>query len=154
MPLPSPNEATDKWARNFGGARQSYIDGVNRVNENPMEKAAAAFSKWRAALEEVFRNGKWQLGLLSAGTLAQWKATTINQGAERLQSGAAKGKTKVMRFMQYWLPRLEQNLAEVRAMPSDTYDQRKARMNRMADLNHDAARTAAQSGTSIQIPPL
>lgn len=138
MPL-TPEQIASKWERNLSGARQSYIDGINGVTESPMVRAIAAEEKWNAAMQEVIANGTWVNGLEAAGTLQEWKTRTIEVGAARLISGASAARPKVQRFFQRWMPILQRNLEQVRAMPSTTFQDRIQRMVRMAELNHDSA---------------
>lgn len=115
----TPQQFTDKWARNLGQAAQSYKDGVNAVTTNPMQQAAQAQDKWARKCAEAAQNNKFANGCNSV-SLQDWKTSTVNKGASRLTESATTAKAAVMAHAQVFLPFVQQLSATIQSMPSDT----------------------------------
>lgn len=98
--------ATAKWARNLGGAAQSYKDGINGVTENPMQKAAQNADKALQGYTEAITSGRWA-AKLNATPMEFWKSQSANGGAQRLVSGVAKGTPKMQAALTKFAPAYE-----------------------------------------------
>ena len=102
----NPAQATAKWARNLGGASQSYVDGINGFTENPMQLAAAQADKALQNYTDAIASGRWsaKLGSMSRD---QWAGPAIKVGAQRLVSGVAKGTPKMQAALTKFAPAYE-----------------------------------------------
>lgn len=140
MAMADAASIAEKWSQRLAGATTAYKEGVQRVSENPMQKAAANVEGYRQGIMDAISSGKWQAGL-NRVSLQQWKEAAGNVGAQRLASGASAAKPKMMAFLQQFLPVLANNVAQVKQSPNATFEQRMARMVQMATLNHQFKRT-------------
>lgn len=139
MAMASSASIAQKWVERTSAATQAYKDGIQRTDGNPMEKAAANAAGYLAGVQAAVSTGKWQRGLARVSREA-WMAAAINLGANRIGPGVTQAKPKMQSFLDAFLPVLANNVAQVRAMPNNSYEARKARMNQMADLNHQFKR--------------
>lgn len=135
MSLPTPEAAAQKWAQAMGSAGAAYKAGVMSVTTSPMQAAAANKQGWVNGVMAAAQNGKWEAGLARV-SLAQWQNAAANLGAQRIGAGATNAQPKVLAFMQQFWPTLTAAVNQVKAMPADTYEARKARSNTMMDLLH------------------
>lgn len=140
LTMADPATIAAKWAQNLQGAGQAYKDGIMRVTESPMQKAAQNKQGYINGVMEAANSGKWEAGL-NRVSLQQWKDAASTAGAARLGSGAQLGKPKMQAFLQQFLPVLANNVAQVRSMPADSFEARKARAIAMMDLNHSFKRS-------------
>jgi hypothetical protein len=136
----SAAQIADKWVQRTSAATQAYIDGINAVQINPMEMAANNAAGYLSGVQAAVASGKWQNGLKRVSK-AQWQSKCVQLGAQRLASGAQAAKPKMQSFLDQFLPFLQNNISQVKAMDKSTYEARKARMLAMADLNHQFKRT-------------
>lgn len=123
----NPSEAAMAWSRGMLAAGSKIKDGVSRVTESPMAKAAQKAEAYVAGVQQAVQDGRWQAGLLSV-SLEDWKQSMLQKGVANMQTGVKAGESKVRDFMQQFLPFAERVAQTVRAMPSDTLEQRLARM--------------------------
>ena len=122
MPKISPREASEKWARRTKAATQDVAAGVDRVTENPADKAIAALDKMQAAFLEAMASGKVEAGL-NRVTLEGWKSAMKNIGVQRIAAGVdAKGIKKWDAFAAEFFPFLEKVSAELDRMPDTTFE--------------------------------
>jgi DUF917 family protein len=134
-------QIAQKWVDRTSAATQAYTDGINAVTVNPMQKAAANSAGYLAGVQAAVASGKWQAGL-NRVSQQQWQQKAIQLGAQRLATGVAAAKMKYQSFMDSFLPVLSQNVAQVNAMPNNSYEARKARAVAMMDLNHQFKRSS------------
>lgn len=141
MPMGTPESISQKWSTRLQAARRDYEEGIRAVTASPMEAAANRSAEYVAGVQEAVRSGKWQRGL-RAVTLQEWQNRAIEIGAQRLQTGATANVGKVRAFLAEWLPFLQRNVTQVRAMPKSTFEERVQRMVQMATLNRAFRRGA------------
>lgn len=135
-----PTKAADRWSSGLANAGTKYRDGVNGFQGNPMELAAANKQGWLNGIQEAAANGKWERGL-RRNPASYWKEQCSNIGAQRLATGATKGKPKWQAFATQFFPFLQQVTDRVRAMPASTYEERKARAVAQMDGVHQFIRS-------------
>lgn len=140
MSMISAAEAAQKWVERTSAATSAYISGIKRTDVNPMEKAAENQAGYLQGVQNAVSSGKWAAGLRRK-TKEQWMNAAVNLGAQRLGPGVTNAKPVMQAFLDQFLPYLASNLQQVKAMPNNTYEARKARMNAMADLNHGFKRS-------------
>lgn len=137
----SPQQIAAKWQQRLSSASQAYTDGINSVTESPMAKAAANAAGYVAGVTAAVNSGKWQSGL-NRVDLNAWKSKATTIGAQRLSSGAAAGQPKMQSFLTQFLPFLQNNVSQIKAMPNTNLEDRINRMVAMARLNAQFKRTS------------
>lgn len=128
-----PSKKAAKWASKMAGATQDYVDGVNAVTEAPGVAAAAHQDTLVTRFNQAVQSGQWASAVQSV-SLSDWKTATTKYGAQNLQSGAAKGQAKMLRYMQAAAPEYSRIKSEIRSMPNATDADRQARMMRNMQL--------------------
>ena len=119
-------------------AKQKYIDSVNGVTENPMEKAAAQDDFFLQRVEESVRSGKRRQALL-ATPMSVWKTNSVTKGAERLGTGMRAAADRVRAHFQRFGPVYERVRSEVRSMPKGGLANAQARSARAIEILMQAA---------------
>lgn len=117
--------AAKNWEQRMQTASQSYVEGINAVVDSPMEKAAQAATKYAEGVNRAVSSGKYAAKLREVST-QDWKRAAVDK-ASRLATGATAAKTKVERFWNAFGPFQEQVTEKVRAMPTNTMQERIAR---------------------------
>lgn len=140
MAMASAAETAQKWVDRTSAAVSAYVSGIKRTDVNPMEKAAANSAGYLAGVQAAVASGKWAAGLRRVSK-EMWTQHAVTLGSQRLGPGVTQAKQKMQAFLDQFLPVLASNVAQVQAMPNNSYEARKARMNAMADLNHSFKRT-------------
>lgn len=79
-----------------GVAASKYKSAINAVQDNPMQKAAAAVQSgaYAAGVQRAIASGK-MVKKLQAASFANWKTIASTVGAQNLASGATKGLAKM-----------------------------------------------------------
>lgn len=136
MPKVTPSEGADKLKRGIATHGQDYASGVQKVTENPAEKAAAAQDLWFTQLQDAYANGRFQKGL-SRVTLTSWKASIQDGGVAKYTQSAEKAAKNYQTFAQEFYPYLNGVQAEVNAMPKRNLSESIAKMVRNVELIHE-----------------
>lgn len=135
--LPSPSEIADKQIRNVSSSTEAYRRGVQRVSVAPGQLAAAKRDKYtQGVMDNV---DKWAANVASV-SLSSWAQVTADKGATRLAGGIQASRPKLEAFWTDFLPFLSSVQGQISNMPSDTFDQRLARMNANATALHQFRR--------------
>lgn len=124
------SQITEKWKTRTAGATQNVVDGVNRVTDSPTAKAARQKQVW--VNNTVAKADKWERNT-AAVTLEEWRAATI-AGASRIASGVAAKAPKMEKFLQEFLPHLENVQRQVNQTPRGDLETNLARMVQNARL--------------------
>ena len=117
----------EKHARRLKASVEDVRQGIDRVTENPTEKAAAKQEKMLTNLTNAVNSGKWAAGLKRV-TLEQWKRQTRDVGVNRIAAGIDAAKDKVTAFAEDLLPHIDRGLEKIKAMPDTTLDDNINRM--------------------------
>jgi hypothetical protein len=120
-------QVLEKWAANARGASSAYVAGVRGTTSNPGELAAQAADKYATGCAEAVASSRYQDGCRAVSP-AQWKDACEKIGVPRLGTGIDKGKPKMQAFLQEFLPAQSAVTEQVKAMPSNTLEDRLARM--------------------------
>lgn len=120
-------EIAAKWQRNTGAAQTAMKEGVMRVTESPMERAAQAKDRYVAGVQAAADSGKWEEGLRSV-SLDDWKRLMIDKGVARVAGGVKEAMPKMVQFMDQLLPYTDAVSREIQAMPKGTLSDSAARM--------------------------
>ena len=117
----SPEEALRKYQQRASAASSDYKEGVQRVSESPMEKAAESADAWIRSLQESIE--RYVQGLRSV-SLDEWKRQASTKGASNYATGVQNlGSAKKNRMLDNF--RLVESIAEqVRTLPRSTFQDR------------------------------
>lgn len=124
-------EAASNWETGFAGASAKYTAGINAVSVSPGQLASQQVN---AYVQGVQNSAKIWQAKMAAMDLGQWKAAAAGVGAQRLATGATKGKAKMQSFMQQFIPDLTNAVNNLPARGS--YEQNMARSRAFADSLH------------------
>ena len=120
-------EFQEKHARRLKAAVEDVRKGIDRVTENPCEKAAAKQDKMLTNLTAAVSSGKWAAGLKRV-SLEDWKKNARDIGVNRIAAGIDGAKAKVVAFAEQLLPHIDREKAKIAAMPDVTLDDNINRM--------------------------
>lgn len=120
-------EFQEKHARRLKAAVEDVRKGIDRVTENPCEKAAAKKDKMLTNLTAAVNSGKWEAGLKRV-SLEDWKKAARDIGVNRIAAGIDGAKSKVIAFAEVLLPHIDRQLEKIKAMPDVTLDDNINRM--------------------------
>ncbi len=120
-------EFQEKHARRLKAAVEDVRKGIDRVTENPCDKAAAKQDKMLANLTRSVTDGKWAAGLKRV-TLEEWKRKARDIGVNRIAAGIDGAKEKVVAFAEVLLPHIDRGQDKIKAMPDVTLDDNLNRM--------------------------
>lgn len=123
----TPQQIADKQVRNASNAVQDYRNGVLNTDKNPMALAVAAIPKMRNNFNAAIDSGKTAAGFNSV-SVQTWKQVTAKKGGDRYVDGITQAKGKIQAFHMQLAPFRAQLQAELDSMPTDTPDQRIAKM--------------------------
>jgi len=126
----SPAEITAKWQKRLTQAIPDIQAGINRVNENPMQKAAAQADKWHQKVLES--KEKWQ-NSMNKISLEDWKRKTSQKVGQRMSGGVQEAQAKHQAFAKYLVDTLNSVLPEIHNMPKLTLEDSKARVTAYMD---------------------
>ena len=121
------SEFQEKHARRLKASVEDMRAGIDRVTENPCEKAAAKQDKMLTNLTAAVSSGKWAAGLKRV-TLDEWKTKARDIGVNRVAAGIDGAKAKVVAFAEVLLPHIDRGQAKIAAMPDTTLDDNINRM--------------------------
>lgn len=117
------------WANNYekgmNNAQEKYKQGIGRVVDNPMAKAAQKKDK---AVANYTRSADRMAAKLLATPMERWKNNATTTGAERLVSGAKKARPKLQAYISEYGPQIQALRDRVDAMPSDSDADKEQRM--------------------------
>lgn len=136
MPNLSPQEVAAKWKQRTSAASPDYVKGVRGVTENPAAAAAAKSDKWLMSIQEAAANDRFRKGLQRV-TLQDWQKAAAEKGGQRIAAGVQGAETRVSTFLQGFLPAQAAITNQTKAMPSNTLQDRIARMVHQATAAAD-----------------
>lgn len=125
----------EKHARRLKASVEDIRAGIDRVTENPCEKAAAKQDKMLTNLTAAVNSGKWAKGLKRV-SLEDWKRAARDVGVNRVAAGIDAAKSKVIAFAEELLPHIDRQLDKIKAMPDITLDDN---INRMVSFTRGMA---------------
>lgn len=122
-------EFQEKHARRLKASVEDVRKGIDRVTENPCDKAAAAAPKMLTNLTAAVQSGKYAAGLKRV-SLEEWKRKARDIGVNRISAGIDGAKEKVVAFAEELLPHIDRAKAKIAGMPDVTLDDN---INRMVE---------------------
>lgn len=114
-------EFQEKHARRLKAAVEDVRKGIDRVTENPCEKAALKQDKMLTNLTASVQSGKWAAGLKRVD-LESWKRAARDIGVNRIAAGIDGAKAKVISFAEILLPHIDRGQEKIKTMPDITLD--------------------------------
>lgn len=123
----SATEFQEKHARRLKASVEDVRKGIDRVTENPCDKAAAKQDKMLANLTRAVNEGKYAAGLKRV-SLEEWKRKAKDIGVNRIAAGIDGAKEKVIAFAEVLLPHIDRGQEKIKAMPDVTLDDNINRM--------------------------
>lgn len=120
-------EFQEKHARRLKASVEDMRRGIDRVTENPCEKAAAKQDKMLMNLTAAVNSGKWASGLKRV-PLEVWKAKARDIGVNRVAAGIDGAADKVTAFAEDLLPHIDRGLSKIEGMADVTLDDNINRM--------------------------
>lgn len=120
-------EFQEKHARRLKAAVEDVRKGIDRVTENPCDKAAAKQDKMLTNLTAAVQSGKWAAGLKRV-SLEDWKKAARDIGVNRIAAGIDAAKSKTIAFAEVLLPHIDRQLEKIKTMPDITLDDNINRM--------------------------
>lgn len=123
----TPEEFADKLARRLKAAIPDIQAGIQKVTENPMQKAATKKAKMLQNVTEAVQSGKWEAGLRRV-SLDEWKQKFTEKGVNRIAQGIDSSKDKVVAFASQLLEYEKSLKAQIDQMPDLTLEDSLNRM--------------------------
>lgn len=120
-------EFQEKHARRLKASVEDVRKGIDKVTENPCDKAAAAQDKMLTNLTAAVHSGKWAAGLKRV-PLEVWKRKARDIGVNRIAAGIDGAKDKVISFAEVLLPHIDRGQDKIKSMASVTLDDNINRM--------------------------
>lgn len=120
-------EFQEKHARRLKAAVEDVRRGIDRVTENPCEKAVAKKDKMLTNLTAAVNSGKWENGLKRV-SLEDWKRKARDIGVNRIAAGIDGAKDKVVAFAEVLLPHIDRGRDKIKGMADVTLDDNINRM--------------------------
>jgi len=133
--MPHMRSAADiaqKWKRNLSASVESIRAGVQAVDQSPTDLAADKADQYLIGVQNAVDSGKYQAGLRSV-SLAEWKTAMLDKGVPRIASGASSGESKVLSFLNEWLPFVESGQRMLENMPRGSLAENIARSTAMIE---------------------
>ena len=114
----------DEWRkRQIGNLRAvgqtNYAQGISMPKKDPIAAAIAAEDKWAARIKAAIEE-KRRAKALQTVSMSEWYNYAANIGAGRLVEGVTKREAKVQKFVNSWVPQLQDHLSKIDSMPAVT----------------------------------
>ena len=122
----TPQEVTEKHARNLRAATEDIRRGIERVTASPTVAAAAKKDKMKLKLVASIENGSWEKGLRSV-SLEDWKRKAAEVGVNRIGAGIDAAKSKQESFYTKLLPAVDAAKSKIASMPDVSLEDNLAR---------------------------
>jgi hypothetical protein len=97
------NKITQRWVANGSSSSGKYIDSIQSLTENPLDKAADNSAGYMAGIQRSEAAGTRARGLRAYG-FDNWKRKTVEVGSVRLGQGMAASQDRYKRAMTDLLP--------------------------------------------------
>jgi len=122
----------DEWRKRQIGnlkavGQQNYVQGIAMPKKDPIQAAIAAEEKWAKRIMQAIEEQRRKKALQSV-SMQEWFNYAQNIGANRLVEGVVKREAKVQKFVNAWVPLLQDHLAKIEAMPAVTDQDMEQRM--------------------------
>lgn len=132
MPMASPQDVARKWQRNLAAATDTIRRGVTETTKDPPRLAVAQQAAYLANV--AAKVDKWADNLRATSQDA-WRQATLTKGLPRIAAGATAAVPKVEKFLDKFLPHIEQGLQILRTQPRGDLQANIARAVTMIEHN-------------------
>lgn len=122
-----PDEITEKWARKLKGATEDIKRGVQRLEENPCERAIEQVEVLKKKLIEAIESGRWANQLRKV-SLEEWKRKMTEFGVAAISKGVDKAKDKRAEFDRWLVEAVNSALSEIKTPYTGELEDSIARM--------------------------
>jgi len=126
----SAADSTAKWIKNASASVSEVIKGLDRVTEDPGQKAVDKQEKMLANLTKAIQDGTWAARRLKVG-LSEWREKTKKKVTERLAGGVKAAESKRAAFDTHNEATINAILPKIAAMPDMTIEDSVARCREM-----------------------
>jgi hypothetical protein len=116
------SQLTTNWQNGMTAAIPRIQAGVNAVQVNPMEKAAASEAKWAAGVAKAAAANKFSGGCRRI-TLSDWKTRTAAKVAERMSGGVAAAGANMNAVATQLLTHINSGMSTINAMPTNNLEE-------------------------------
>lgn len=117
----SPGSISEKWNRRMKQSVGDIQRGIDSVQDNPMEAAAAKQDKMLQNLTAAVTGGRWAASLRGVN-FTDWKNRTKQKVGERLAGGVDASMGKRQAFDTYLVNTLNGVLPQISEMPDMTLE--------------------------------
>lgn len=132
----SADQISERWNKGMKANVNRMVEGVNAVQENPMELAAQNLDKAMVNYNAAITSGKTAAQLRKVSK-TDWQQKTAKKMVERVPGGVDAAMPKRKTFDQYLRGALNQVLPEIADMDSMTIDDKIARSARLQRFMHE-----------------
>lgn len=130
------NAVAQKWKTNTTSpaAQKNWVDGIQRMTENPAQKAIAAIPKYLMNVQQAVESGRMAQSLGSVSLQYIQQQAQAKQG--NFGRGAGAAFDKVLAFHTSFGPMQQAAADAVNRMPKLTIEDSKAKSAAMIDAAH------------------
>jgi len=107
--------------------QQNYQQGIAMPKKDPIQAAIAAEDKWAARIRQAIEE-KRRAKALQSVSMQEWYKYAAELGANRLVEGVTKREAKVQKFVNAWVPLLQDHLSKIDQLPAVTDADMETRM--------------------------
>lgn len=125
MARKSASQVVEKYRRNMSTAGQDYKEGVENPKQDWETATRNAEGRWRNGVQQAISDGAFSKG--TQGKNEKWRNRTATIGVDRYTSVAGDAAEEFGKVVGDVLDIAYASSDRVRAMPGDTYEQRKAK---------------------------
>lgn len=119
--------AAAKWARNASAATQDYVEGAQRSDVDPTQRAIANKARALSGYQDAINSGRWEAALRASGRQG-WLDGIATKGATNYANGVQQSEQKVAAAFGPLFNHISNLQRTVSAMPSNTDAERELRM--------------------------
>lgn len=125
--LPTPGEVSTKMIERSRGATAAWETGVQNPSKSPVEEMKKSGKKWELGVQNAIAKKLWDKAVAKLTDQEIFdQAAKVGGGA--WAAGISAREDKIKKAFDLFLPKLEQLLRKIDAMPTDTPEQREAKM--------------------------
>lgn len=125
--VPEADAMAEKLVTNAEAAAERWLANVQKPKRNPVEAAKAANTKYKNKLQEALREDRYLKGLDKVD-VDEMMQVIVARGSAAYSSGIRARAAKVTRVFAELRPLVVALTAKLDAMPTDTSEQREAKM--------------------------
>lgn len=125
--LAPPSEVADKMVQRSAAATGAWEQGVQNPSKSPTEQMKKSGKKWVNGVQNAISKNLWDKAVAKL-TDAEIFAAAAAAGGSKWAAGISTRADKIRRAFEVLQPKLEAHLSKIDSMPTDTPEQREAKM--------------------------